>query len=109
MDAPNDYKNAGLMLIISGGFNALSSLLMVMMLIWFCIGVLWLIPLAMGVYQVVIGIAMQGGERKPECKNAAIMGIVAGAINLNPLPMILAFLAMSNVAKPEIVGWLEQR
>ena len=49
---------AGLMMVISGSLNAAVALLWVLSLIWVCVGLLWLIPLAAAIVEVVTGLCM---------------------------------------------------
>lgn len=108
MEVPNDYKNAGLMTLIGGALNAITAFFWVIGFIWLCVGVLWVVPLAMGIYQVVVGIAMQNGQPHAHAKLAPILGIVAGVFNFNPFPIVLGIISLMQVGKPEVAGWIEQ-
>jgi len=106
VDAPTEYKNAGIMMLISGFFNFTTAMIIVLSLIWVCIGVFWLVPAVGAAFQCWVGFQMMQGN---PTSNGKVAGIVSAAINLNPLPLVLAILALMNLNKPEVAGWLEAR
>ncbi len=109
MDVPSEYKTGGTLLLVSGAINLMTALVWVFSLIWVCVGIFWLVPAAAAAYQCFVGFQAMQGTPTQGGKMAAISGIVAGALNFNPLPLILAVVAMVNFNKPEVVDWLETR
>ncbi len=107
MDAPNDYKNAGIANIIGGALNVMMALLWTLSLIWICIGLFWLVPAAMGAWQIMVGLKMYNGEPNSSAKNATIAGLVAGALNFNIMSIGAGIFAFMMLGKPEVAGYLE--
>lgn len=107
MDAPQTYKTAGMLQLASGVWNILVSLGVIMGFIWVCIGVFWVVPLAMSVWQVMVGLKMNGGEPNPNAKTAAIVGAVAGLFSFNIISAILSGVAWMQLGNEEVAGWLE--
>jgi hypothetical protein len=108
VEVPAPYKTAGMVNLICGAFSVFVNLMMVLSLIWVCIGVLWLIPAAAGGYQAWIGWQMYNGEPSPAAKNASIAGIVAGLFSMNILCAAGSAFAFMQVGNDEVKGWLEQ-
>src|SRR5258708_4826617 len=105
MEAPQPYKTAGLLNLIGGLFNALTGFVFCASFIWVCVGPFWLIPMGMGMYQLFIGVGMQGGKANGNAKMASIIGIVAGVLNMNPVPLILSVVAYMQLGDPEVAGF----
>lgn len=109
MDIPNDYKTAGILNLVGGGLTLLVSGLYFLSLIWVCVGVVYLVPMAMGAWQAYVGFNMNNGQPQGQAKTAAIVGIVSGVLTFNIIALIASVVAMMNVNKPEVAGWLEQQ
>lgn len=108
MEVPDAYKTAGLVNLIGGALNVMMSLVWVLSLIWVCIGIFWLVPLAASGYQAWIGWQMYNGEPQAAAKNASIAGIVGGLFCFNILSAACGAFAMMQVGNDEVAGWLEQ-
>ncbi|MES2640931.1 MAG: hypothetical protein V4850_15685 [Myxococcota bacterium] len=106
MQAPKSYTDAGALTILSGVMNIIVGGLLFLTMVWVCVGVLWLVPMAVGVFQVVVGISMNGGKRTSAASYISIVGIIAGVCNFNPLGIGAAVLAMLKVKEPEVAGYL---
>ena len=104
--APNTWSTASTLMLISGLLNAVTGMVWVLCTIWFCVGIIWFVPVGMGAWQAWIGYQMMSKPDK-NAKVAAIVGMTAGVFNLNPFPTILALVAFLNVGKPECVAYLE--
>lgn len=107
MEAPKEYKDGGLAILVSGVFNIMTAGIWILTLIWVCVGILWVIPLAIGCWQAFVGLQVYQGKPQPSAKMAAIAGIVAGVFNVNPIAILGGVLGMMNVGKEEAVAFLE--
>ena len=108
MDAPSDYKTAGIFMLISGITNVLWGGLWCFSLIWLCIGVFWLIPLAIGIFEIVTAATILQERRTHQAKGAAIGGIVASVLCFNVIGIIMEVLAIVWLGKPEVEAWLRE-
>src|SRR5687767_2493634 len=98
---------AGLMNMIAGALNIMVGGLWVLSLIWVCIGIFWLVPLGLGVFQVMVGMAMNNGQPKDNAKMATMLGLLASLFNFNLIGLAVGAFAFMNLGKPEVAGWLE--
>jgi hypothetical protein len=110
MQPPSDYKNAGAMMLFSGVFNVLTSLGILvglaLSLIGLCVAPIWLLTLAGGVMEIVVGAnAMQGRPGRLGL-STAVIGLICAVCCGNVFGILLEILAMVNLGKPEVVGWL---
>ena len=108
MEAPQAYKNAGIANLISGFLSVSANGLMFLSLVWVCIGVIWLVPLAAGFYQCYVGYQMFQGQVTPAAKNGTIAGIVAGVCAFNIFSIGGSAFAFMQLGDDEVAGWLEQ-
>ncbi len=107
MEAPKEYKDAGAMLMFGGALNIITAGIWVLSLIWVCIGIMWLVPMAVGAWQAFVGWKMYSGEVQGTSKIAAIAGMVSAFFNLNPIAFVCGLLGMLNVDKPDAKAFLE--
>jgi hypothetical protein len=110
MQPPADYKNAGAMMLISGVFNVLTSIGIIiglaLSLVGLCVAPIWVLTLAGGIMEIVVGAnAMQGRPGRLGL-STAVIGLISAVCCGNVLGIILEILAMVNLGKPEVVGWL---
>ena len=108
MEAPQNYKNAGLANLIGGGLNLMTSLMAILSLIWVCIGIFWVIPAAASAYQAYVGWQMFQGQPVAAAKNGSIAGIVGGLFNFNIISVACGGFAFMQLGNDEVAGWLEQ-
>jgi len=106
MEAPQDYKTAGIFMLISGILTTLASLGFILSLIWLCVGVFWILTLVVGILEIAIGAAVMGGTAKPNAKTISILGLVAALLCGNIVGLVLEILAMVNLGKPEVENYL---
>ncbi|MBN1334468.1 MAG: hypothetical protein JXB39_00750 [Deltaproteobacteria bacterium] len=106
MQAPSDYKTSGLFMILSGALTILASLGWIGGLIWVCVGALWVFPLAMGIFEVVTGLAVYKGQYKANAKTVSILGIVAALLCGNVIGIVLEILSVVQLGKPEVAAWM---
>ncbi len=100
MDAPAPYKTAAICNLVSGALNILTGI----GLFWTIIG---LVPLGVGVWQIMIGMKMNNGEKDPNAKTSMIAGIVGAVIMCNLLSAAVAGFGYMQLGQDEVVGWLE--
>lgn len=107
MEVPAQYTTAGITMLLSGVFNIVTGLMLFMTLIWACVGVLWLIPIGIGVWEIVTGVQMLQGTPQPAAKTVSIAGLVSGVLNCNPLPIGLEVASLAMLSNPETAGFIE--
>jgi hypothetical protein len=100
LDAPAPYKTAAICNLISGGLNLLFGLAW----IWLCIGI---IPMAIGGWQIMVGMKMNNGEKDDNAKNSLIAGIVGGFLSFNIFSIAAAGYGFMQMGQDEVVGWIE--
>ncbi len=106
MDAPQEYKTAGIFMLISGIMTVMVSLGLVFGLIWICVGVFWILTLAAGIFEIILGVGVMNGQPKANAKTVSIIGIVAALLCGNIVGMIMEIMAVVNLGKPEVANWL---
>ncbi|MEM9195057.1 MAG: hypothetical protein AAGF12_38150 [Myxococcota bacterium] len=107
--APQDYKTLGIFMLISGIMNVLVSISFVLVFIWICVGVVWILPLAGGIFEIVVAAQIMGGKPQPNAKTAAIMGLISGVICFNVIGIVLEILALVQLGKPEVAQYAQGR
>ena len=100
MDAPAPYKTAAICNLVSGVLNILVGL----SLFFFCYPV---ISIAIGGWQIMIGMKMNNGEKDDNAKNSLIAGAVGSLITFNILGLLVAGFGFMQMGQDEVVGWLE--
>ncbi len=106
MNPPAVYTNTGIMMVISGLLNILASLIWVFLLSVICVGVLWLVPLALGVWELITGTAMSNGTRQPNARLAAMAGLAAALLTCNVIGIALEIIAITRLGSTEVIQWL---
>lgn len=108
MEMPQEYKTAGIVNLVSGVLNILTAGVWILTFIWFfCVGLIWIVPLGLGAYQAFIGFQQMNGTRTNQGKIAGICGAVAGLCNFNPLPAILGVGGFVMSGNQKVTAWLE--
>jgi len=117
IEAPQDYKQAGLFMAISGGMQIMVGLVTALTGLMFCVSTygmccfcpfLGVIPIVLGAVELNVGLAMQGGRYVPSAKQTNLAGLVVAVVMLSALNVVLEALAMSYLNKPEVQAYLEQ-
>ena len=112
--APENYKQAGMFMMISGILNVIFGLLGTISI---CIGGLFcivgwllvfipLIAVGCGVFEILNGLKAKNGEHVPALKTVAIIGIVVGVFCGNIIGAVLEILAIVNLGKEDAVAFL---
>jgi len=107
VEAPAAYKNAAMANMIGGGLTILFSFFWIISLIWICVGLLWVVPMAAGGYQLWIGMDMNKGEANPAAKNAAIAGLIGSVFTMNIISIAASAFAFMQVGDDEVAGGIE--
>lgn len=90
---------AGALMIGSGVLTIMAAFGWFIGLIWVCVGVLWLIPLAVGVAEVFVGAAIMGGTPSERVRTVSVLGILAALFCGNLLGVVLEVTALVVMAK----------
>ena len=105
---PSDYKTAGIFMLTSGITNVIFSFIWFCFLILACVGIAYVIPLVAGVFEMIFGMALMNGTRKPSAKTVAIFGLISSILICNPIALVMEILAMIKLGKPEIEDYLRE-
>jgi hypothetical protein len=106
---PQDYKTTGIFMLVSGILSILASLAFIASLIWICVGAFWVLTLAAGIFEVIVGAAAMSGKYQANAKTVSIIGIVGGILCGNIVGAVLEVLAMVNLGKPEVMAWMSDQ
>jgi hypothetical protein len=79
-EPPNAYRLSGAMMIGSGVINAGMAAMWVLGLGFLCVGLLWIVPLAVAIGEVVVGLLAVLGVPIRFGPIAAVVGIVNGTL-----------------------------
>ena len=89
------YRASGGVMVLSGLFNALAAFFWFISLVWVCVGVFWLIPLAIALTEVGVGILMLVTGRKFKLTAfMPLLGLVASVCNFNFMGGMLDLVAI---------------
>jgi hypothetical protein len=105
MDAPADYKNAGIANLAAGAIGAFYSVSI--LLASFCFGIWYLAFAGAHAWQAYVGWQMFNGARVPHGKTAAIVGAVCGLLGCNPIAIVGSAIAFVLMGKPEAQQYAE--
>lgn len=115
-DAPQEYKQAGLFMLISGVMQIAIGLFSVLMGVSACVGsyglccfcpFLGALPIALGAYEMTIALQVQAGRPVANVAQINLVSLVLSVLTLAAVPVILEALAMANLGKPEVKAFLE--
>jgi len=104
--APSEYKTAGIFMLISGITSAMCSLLWIGILIWICIGVIWIPTLVVAIIEIVVGASVMSGTHRINAKTTSILGLVSAFVCGNVVGLVLEILAIVYLGKPEVEAYL---
>lgn len=104
--ALQEYQTAGTLMLASAALNIVTGAMLFISFVWVCVGVVWLIPILAGFYEAYVGFQMLQGQRQPSARTLSIVGLVCGAMNCNPIPVVLEAVALSKLGKPDVAGYL---
>ena len=93
-ETPSTYRLSGLLMIGSGLMNAGLAAIWVLSLGLLCIGLLWIVPMAVAFGEVVVGLLLVLGVPVRFGPVAAVAGIVNGTLLFSPPAVVMQVLAL---------------
>ena len=104
---PIEYQVSGLLMVAAGLFNGFMSLIWFLSLIMLCVGVLWLIPMAIALGEVIVGLLVLAGVRLPGLQVMAVLGAVNSVFLCNIWGMLFEGGAAVLQFQPKVQAYLE--
>lgn len=80
---------AGLLMIVSGALTAGAAFTIVATLGWYCVGFLWLVPMFVGMAEVVIGANLIGSHPRSTVRSLSAAGLLAALLSGNLIGVLL--------------------
>ena len=106
--APDDYKTAGILMMVSGGITMISAVAWIVSLLIVCVGVAWVVPLVVGGLEVYVGLQMWQGKPQKRAALLSICGLISALCCLNLLSVLLEVLVQVWLRKPGVGEWLAE-
>ncbi len=115
-EPPGDYKQAGLLMLISGVLNVMNGMLWSFIGLSTCLGtygiccfcpIIGVAPFFLGLYEAIIGLKMSQGERVHSTAGINASSLVFGVLTFNFITVVLETLAMISLNKPEVAAFLD--
>lgn len=107
-DRPQEYTTAGVLMLVSGITNVVFSMVWVLSCLMICVGVLWFIPMVVGVLEIITAVSMMNGKPRHNGQITAGIGLLAGIASLNVVSICCQAVALGLLSNPRVTGWLEQ-
>lgn len=104
MDAPSDYKTAGIFMVIAGATTTLAGVLNVVFSA--CLFFWAFLAVGAGIAEIVTAIGILQGQRRPSAMVVSIVGILGALTVCNGLGLLMEILAIVWLQKPEVKQWL---
>lgn len=108
MPRPSEYTTAGVAMLVSGVFNLWFGAMVFVMLVWVCIGFLWIFPILIGVLEIVTGARMLAGQRVHSALPVGALGVVASLLNFNVFSLAAEVVALALVTSAPVARWLAE-
>jgi hypothetical protein len=108
MPRPSEYTTAGVAMLISGVFNLWIGAMLLVMLIWLCVGVFWIFPILVGIAEIVTGARMVAGQRVHSAVPVAALGVFASCVNFNVMSLAAEIIALALVSSAPVSRWLAE-
>lgn len=114
--APEAYKQAGMAMVISGLTNIMVGLL------WTCMGLstcvstygicffcpfMGIIPLAVGVYEILEGNKVREGIWSPNIRTTNLVGLVMGVLSMHMIGVACEGFVMMQLSDPKVKAFLD--
>lgn len=106
-DAPREYKQAGIALLVAGLANVTFAVGWASLLMCLCIGYLWLVPFGLACLEAMSGYSMMEGHPRPNAKLIAIVGLCVSALLMNPISLTAEIFALVMLTNKDVEAWLE--
>lgn len=107
MSRPDEYNWAAISLLIAGILNLWISAALFVTLVFLCVGVFWLFPMAVAVVEIVTAARMLAGHRVHSGPVIAGLGLVASLMNFNVLSLCGEVLTLVLCTSVPVSRWLE--
>lgn len=107
VQTPMEYQISGMLMVISGLFNGFLAFIWFIMLIWVCVGVMWIIPMMIALGEVLVGVMVLTGARVPAVQVMSILGLVNSLILFNMWGAVFEGIATVLQFQPKVRGYLE--
>ena len=104
MDMPNDYKNAGIIMLVAGIINLMLGGVWILGSMCMCLNS-W-VTLVVAIAEIGVGIMILTGNKVPAAKFVSIGGIVGGLLSLSMMAVGLEVFAFILLGKPEVEEYL---
>jgi uncharacterized membrane protein YczE len=95
----SDATAAGVLMIVSGLLTTAASFGIVATWGWFCVGLPWLVPMGVGLVEVVVGASVLGGDPKPSVRSMSVAGLLAAVMCGNLIGLVLEIAAQLLLAR----------
>lgn len=104
---PEEVTGIGIMMLLSGTLNLLAGTLLFLSFVWFCVGIVFLIPMTTGLFEVLVGAALLSGVPVPNARLVCYLGALAALINFgNPFSLSLEIVASVLIGRPKVALWI---
>jgi hypothetical protein len=107
LQTPMEYQVSGMLMLISGLFNLMISGLYVLGLVWFCVGLLWFIPMFVAIGEIAVGAMVIAGVRVPGVQVMSVFGLVSSVFLCNIWGAVFEGVATVLQFQPRVRGFLE--
>ncbi len=103
---PVQYQVSGVLMLMSGLFNGFLAFIWFIGFIWLCIGIMWLIPMAVACGEVFLGILVLAGVRVPGVQVMSILGAVNSMLLFNMWGAVMEGIAAVLQFQPQVTEYL---
>ena len=105
MTQPERSTMAGTLMIVSGVLTTLASAGFFFGLIWVCVGVFWLVPMAVGIAEIFVGAAIMGGQPTDRVRTVSALGILSALAcgNLVSVALEVGSLVLVSKSRPALL------
>lgn len=104
MDMPQDYKNAGILMLVAGCVNLILSGLILLSSLCMCVNA-WITPI-FAIGEIVVGAMILNGSKVPQAKIVSILGIIGGLLSFSMMGVGMEVFATILLGKPEVEEYL---
>ena len=80
---------AGLLMVVSGLWNGFMSLLYILLMVWVCVGIFWLVPLLLAIAGFAFGVAALALGHQKWLLAGPLLCLVASVFNFNFIGVML--------------------
>lgn len=107
-DKLGQVKLAGTVLMVSGILGVMWNGMLVLAMIWVCVGVLWIPGIAAGVLEIIAGAKLRKGEVHPNLKLFSTLGLVGSLLSMNLFSGIAGGMARIYISDDDLADTYEK-